>query len=146
VPCADDGDYCTTDRCDGAGRCVHGPATSFLGAACAVEAIVARLETQAVAERELMRLVNLLSDARLALLAAEAAATVDDTRRARRRLTLAARTLGRFTRLVVRLEKRRKLPPPLVGVLIDGAEDAGGSIGDLMGALPPAARRPASGG
>jgi hypothetical protein len=146
VACADDGDVCTTDACDGAGQCVHGPAGSFVGAACAVEAIVARMETHAIAQRDLMRLAEMLSQARLALIAAQAAATVDDTRRARRRLALAVRTLGRFKRLVVRLEKRRKLPSPLVGLLIDGAEDVAGNIEALMGALPPVARRPASRG
>jgi hypothetical protein len=146
APCADDGDGCTMDACDGAGTCVHGPVRSFLGAACAVEDIVARIEAQGLAQRELIRLAELLSDARRALMAAEAAATVGDTRRARRRLALAARKLARFTRLVVRLEKRRKLPPPLVGALIDAAEDAAGSIGELTGSLPPVPRRRASRG
>ena len=62
------------------------------------------------------------------------------------RLALASRMMERFARLVVRLEKRRKLPSPLVGMLLRGAENATASIEQLMAALRPARGHRASRG
>jgi hypothetical protein len=141
--CADDGEPCTDDVCDAAGACTHPPASSFTGAACRVEALAARFAAHpTLPGRSVRRLGALIVQTRAGIVTAEAAAAVGDARRARRRLAHAATALTRFTRLVVRLEARRKLPPPDAGVLLDAAQDAALDLAELRATLGGRGRRP----
>jgi hypothetical protein len=141
--CAEDGDPCTDDVCDVTGTCAHPPARSFTGATCRIEALAARFAGHSdIPGRSATRLARLISETWVGIVTAEAAATVGDSRRARRRLSRAARALTRFTRLVVQLEARRKLPSPEAGMLLDAAQDAALDIAELRATLSVPGRRP----
>ena len=139
--CAEDGDPCTDDVCDVAGTCTHPAARAFTGATCRIEALAARFgASSTLPARFATRLARMIGETRVGIVTAEAAATVGDPRRARRRLGRAAVALTRFTRLIVRLEVRHRLPPPEAGILLDAAQNAALDIAELKATLPAPGR------
>jgi len=122
--CADDGNACTDDVCDGAGTCTHPAAGSFVGAACQVSDIMnAVLRGPTLPARDAIRLVHLLTAGRGGIAVAEAASAAGNARVARQRLLRSLRAFAQFSRLVRRLEARRKMPPSFSGQLLDATQD-----------------------
>jgi hypothetical protein len=139
--CADDGNFCTDDVCDGAGTCTHARVGSFVGATCRLDDLAG---TFAVGRKPPPRfarvLARLIGDTRAALAVADAAARLGDAPQARSRLGRAARKLALFEKHVTRLEARRRLDSPDAGRLLDAARDAAGEIAALREALRPRRR------
>jgi hypothetical protein len=135
-PCADDGDPCTDDVCDGTGTCTHPPSGSFMGAACHLDALAARVSAgQGLPPRAAAELGRLLTGARASVAIAEVEVSIDRAADARHRLARAVRTLTVFIRRVVRLEARRRIDSAAAGMLLDDAHETAVEIAQLRAGL-----------